>query len=218
MEHEASPAAPSRRRSIAGGSARERLLETAERMLADNGIDAVSLRQIGAATGQGNNSVVQYHFGDRAGLIREIILRRVESFEPRRRSLLALAEASGRLGDIRALLEIIFLPLAEATDAEGRHVYVRFLMQFMTQFRYQAGLEHPGWSSDSAAVRAVALLGERLPSLGPNRLQARIHRIGGMFYCALIDRDNALAQGGPIEPQPGFADDLFDMMAASLAA
>jgi AcrR family transcriptional regulator len=187
-------------------------------MLADHGIDGVSLRQIGAATGEGNNSVVQYHFGDRAGLIREVILRRVESFEPRRRALLADAEASGRLGDVRALLEIIFAPLAEATDAEGRRVYVRFLMQFLTQFRYQAGIEHPGWSPDSAAVRAVALLGESLSFLDQDRLIARINRVGGLFFSALIDRDNARARNRPVEGDASFNDDLFDMMAAAVAA
>ena len=65
--------------------AREILLDTAERLLAEHGIDGVSMRQIAAAAGQGNNSVIQYHFGDKAGLLREIILRRVAGFEPRRR-------------------------------------------------------------------------------------------------------------------------------------
>src|SRR5271165_6360652 len=90
-----------RRKSQATGGARERLLETAERLLADHGIGGVSFRQIGVATGNGNNSVIQYHFGDKAGLIREIIRRRVERFEPRRRELLAAAEAGGRLDDLR---------------------------------------------------------------------------------------------------------------------
>jgi AcrR family transcriptional regulator len=199
-----------------GESSRDRLLETAERLMAENGIEAVSLRQIGAASAQGNNSVVQYHFGDRAGLIHEIIRRRVESFEPQRRALLAAAEANDKQGDIRTLLEIVFLPLAEATDAEGRHVYVRFLMQFLTQFRYQSGIEHPGWSPDSAAVRAVALLGERLRFLDQDRLVARINRVGGMFFSALVDRDNALAQGRTVEAEAMFISDLFDMMAAAL--
>lgn len=206
-----------RRPSPFGESSRDRLLETAERLMAENGIEAVSLRQIGAASAQGNNSVVQYHFGDRGGLIREIISRRVESFEPRRGELLAAAEAEGRQDDIRTLLEIVFLPLAEATDVEGRHIYVRFLMRFLTQFRYQSGIEHPGWSPDSAAVRAVELLGQRLAFLGQDRLVARINRAGGMFFAALIDRDNALAQGRPVEPESAFVDDLLEMMTAAVA-
>ena len=77
--------------------AREILLDTAERLLAEHGIDGVSMRQIAAAAGQGNNSVIQYHFGDKAGLLREIILRRVAGFEPRRQSLFAGAAERGRL-------------------------------------------------------------------------------------------------------------------------
>jgi len=207
-----------RRKSPAAVEARERLLETAERLLADHGIDGVSLRQIAAESGNANNSVIQYHFGDKAGLIREIILRRVARFEARRRDLMASAEADGRTDDIRALLEILFLPIAEATDAEGRHIYARFLMQFLTRFQYQAGIQHPGWSPDSAASRAVTLLAGRLAFLSPQQLEARINRIGGLFFNALVDRDNAAAQRRAIESGPDFEADLFAMMAAAIAA
>jgi AcrR family transcriptional regulator len=128
------------------GGSKQRLLETAERMLAEYGIEGVSLRQIGAATGEGNKSVIQYHFGDKAGLIREIILRRVETFEARRQQLLVGAIAKNDLADTRTLLEILFLPLAEAVDADGRHGYARFMAQFITRFQYQDGIAHPGWA------------------------------------------------------------------------
>ena len=59
----------SRRRTTDPRGARERLLDTAERLLGEYGIEGVSLRQIAAEAGQGNNSVIQYHFGNKAGLI-----------------------------------------------------------------------------------------------------------------------------------------------------
>jgi AcrR family transcriptional regulator len=210
--------AASRKRSNAADGSRERLLETAERLFADHGIDGVSLRQIAAAAGNGNNSVIQYHFGDKAGLMRQIIVRRVARFEPRRRALLANAEAEGRPDDLRPLLEIIFLPLAEATDSDGRPVYVRFIMEFLTRFQYQEGTEHPGWAPDSAAVRAVALLSKRLPFLSGAHLAQRINRAGGLFFNALIERDNARARGRTTEPEKSFMADLFAMMAAAIAA
>ncbi|HLG86699.1 MAG TPA: TetR/AcrR family transcriptional regulator [Alphaproteobacteria bacterium] len=200
---------------VGRAGARERMLETAERLLGEYGIDGVSLRQIGAATGQGNNSAVQYHFGDKAGLVREIIARRVESFEPRRRGMLDRASALGKLKDVRTLLEIIFLPLAEAVDAEGRHVYARFMMQFLTRFQYEPGFTHPGWAPESAATQAALLLAKSLPFLSGDALSTRINRVGGLFFNALIDRDNAITHGKPVESEDAFFADLFAMMEAA---
>jgi AcrR family transcriptional regulator len=198
------------------GGSKQRLLETAERMLAEYGIEGVSLRQIGAATGEGNKSVIQYHFGDKAGLIREIILRRVETFEARRQQLLADATAKGSLADTRTLLEILFLPLAEAVDADGRHGYARFMAQFITRFQYQDGIAHPGWAPDSAATRAVTLLAERLPFMTPPALRARINGVSALFLSALAERDAAVAHGENISPESAFLADLFNVMAAAL--
>src|SRR4051794_41890454 len=50
-------------------STKEQIVLAAEALFAERGIEGVSLRQIGAAAGNGNNSAVQYHFGtkDRLG-------------------------------------------------------------------------------------------------------------------------------------------------------
>jgi AcrR family transcriptional regulator len=198
--------------------ARERLLDTAELLFAESGIEGASLRQIASLSGQANNSVIQYHFGDKAGLLREIIERRVAGFEPRRQNLLAAAQRDGKLADLRALLEILFLPIAELTDARGQHVYARFILQFLTSFRHQAGTDHPGWRADSAGTRAGLLIAEVLPFLPAAMLTARINRVGGMFFNALIERDYAITAGEPVEDEAAFFDDLFAMMAAAISS
>ena len=48
---------------------RTRLLDSAERLFAERGVDGPSLRDINTAAGQRNASGVQYHFGGRAGLL-----------------------------------------------------------------------------------------------------------------------------------------------------
>jgi AcrR family transcriptional regulator len=194
--------------------AREILLDTAERLLGERGVEGASMRQIAAEAGQGNNSVVQYHFGSKAGLMREIIERRVAGFEPRREELLAAASDD----DIQSLLKVLFLPIAELTDDQGGHVYARFIMQFLSSFRYQAGTEHPGWRPESAASRAAMMLTERLSFLQPAVLHQRISHLGGMFFNALIERDNLAASGQAVDPEARFLDDLFAMMTAAVSA
>src|SRR5215471_15954094 len=89
VPHEpAAPPAGTRRHNETGRKTRERLIRTAERLFAQRGIDAVSLRQIVAAAGMRMSTAVAYHFGDKAGLIRSIIADRTSSEDDARRALL----------------------------------------------------------------------------------------------------------------------------------
>ncbi len=195
---------------------RRHLLDTAERLLAEHGLEGVSLRQIGAAAGEANNSVIQYHFGDKAGLIKEIINRRVESFEQRREELLAEAMAQGETPDIAHLLKVLLMPLAETEDADGRHTYARFIIQFTMQFQHQDGVQHPGWAPESAGTRAALMLGKQFPFLNAPALTNRINWLAIFFLGALIERDNARANGKPVDKEAVFFDGIFNMMSAAM--
>lgn len=88
-----------RRRSYATGRATRRLLiETAERLFAEHGINGVS-REIRLAAGQSNTSAVTYHFGSKTGLLRAILEYRLEFVSARQKFLLDQMEAGcGRAG------------------------------------------------------------------------------------------------------------------------
>lgn len=98
----------------------------AERLFARFGVDGVSLRQIGAAAGQRNVAAAQYHFGDKQTLLQAIYDFRLAAIDARRRELLDAVRASGTAGDVRALVEVLVVPLAEQAATPGSH-YVRFL-------------------------------------------------------------------------------------------
>ena len=68
---------------------REKLLDVAERLFAEHGFDAVSVRAILREAGLRNQSALQYHFGDREKLISAIQGRRVKQLEQKRRELMA---------------------------------------------------------------------------------------------------------------------------------
>ena len=55
---------------------RDRLLDTAERLFAERGIDATSLRHI-TAEADANLASVNYHFGTKEELVRELFARRI---------------------------------------------------------------------------------------------------------------------------------------------
>ena len=51
---------------------RARIVSAAERLFAERGIDATTLAQINRAANQRNRSAVQYHFGNKQGVIHAI--------------------------------------------------------------------------------------------------------------------------------------------------
>jgi AcrR family transcriptional regulator len=106
---------------------RAALIEKAEKMFAESGIEGVSLRQIGAAIGSGNPNVVAYHFGSKEALLKEIFLHRLPEFEGRRAELLAIAERSGKGHDMKTLVHALYQPFFEQKNADGRHSYVAFI-------------------------------------------------------------------------------------------
>ena len=98
--------------------------ESAERRLrafAERGITGVSLREITDAAGQRNASVVQYHFGSRAGLLAAIVDRHMQLVDAERAALLDAASSSGRDPNVHVAMQILVEPLADRlTSASGR--------------------------------------------------------------------------------------------------
>jgi len=67
----------------ATGDARERLLDAAERLFAEHGFRAASVREITVAAGC-NLAAVNYHFGGKLNLYREVFARRLRALRERR--------------------------------------------------------------------------------------------------------------------------------------
>jgi AcrR family transcriptional regulator len=119
-----------RPRRANGSETRDRLLRTAETLLAEQGIYAVPLREISRAAGQANRSVMQYYFGDRHGLVRAILDRHDPGIDSHRHRLLDEYEQ----GDLRALVTTWVLPLvAKLRDPDGGRPYLRIVAEFYSR-------------------------------------------------------------------------------------
>lgn len=120
-----------------GEATRQTLMLTAERLFAERGIAAVSLRDIGIASGQRNHAVVQYHFGDRDNLVREIVAFRAVVTERGRAAMLAEMLSHGRPQPL-GLVRVFVLPLAEHVERESH--YLAFLSRYITEYGSYQGL------------------------------------------------------------------------------
>lgn len=104
------------------------MVEIAERMFAERGLDGVSMRDVATAAGQRNNSAVQYHFGSRDGLIAQVLRRRMTAILSNRRERLTAADEAGLGADVPTLLTVLLEPFVESIRRSPQPThYGRFL-------------------------------------------------------------------------------------------
>ena len=99
--------------SARGSQTRERLLDAAERLWGQRGVEGVSLREIRLAAGQRNSSALQFHFGGRRGLLLALTQRHLPRVASAQEDLHRAVVADGRQDDLTALTEVLVRPDAE---------------------------------------------------------------------------------------------------------
>ncbi|MDO3014677.1 helix-turn-helix domain containing protein [Mycobacteroides abscessus subsp. abscessus] len=158
------------------------ILMAAERMFAERGA-GVALRDIAAAAGQRNNSAVHYHFGDRDGLVRAIVNRRLEAVEATCARLLPQLDR----GDDHAMLAALVSSLLDgSTQMGGRH-YFRFLEVMRDQVK--------GWpvpAGGSAWNSITESLSELVDGVTPADRASRISSMTTAMFALLADYERAL--------------------------
>jgi AcrR family transcriptional regulator len=91
-----------------------RILDTAERLFAHQGIEATSLRNITAEAGV-NLAAVNYHFQSKEALMHAVIARRLDPINQRRLAMLDAYEADAGGGPVplNQLLDVMLRPIFE---------------------------------------------------------------------------------------------------------
>lgn len=122
--------AVSKVRYAAGEMTRTRLIESAERLFAERGYDAVSLADIRQSADQHNASAISYYFGSKAKLLQAIFEHRLPSINEDRIAVVAAIHSDNETPSTRTVLWATVQPLAN-TLGEGNR-YVGVLDQLMT--------------------------------------------------------------------------------------
>ncbi|WTL29022.1 TetR family transcriptional regulator [Streptomyces sp. NBC_01498] len=191
-------------------------MSTAERLVAEYGLSAVSDRRIGEAAGQGDIGAVSRHFTGRTGLIRAILRRHGEQVDRIRERHVAEA---GDSQDIRDWTGALVRPVAEHLASLGTPSWqARFAVQVMTDPLLRA------MSIDEALVRES--LRRTLDGLGRclTDVPAPVRAERGAMARHLIthtcaERERALASGAaPPRCWARTADALTDAIVGLLTA
>lgn len=194
---------------------RDVLVATAERLFAEQGIDAVSLRTVMAEAGT-NVAAVRYHFGTKDALVEAVVRTRSEEIRSARDALLtALEEAPDP--SLQDLAEAFVLPLAEMAAA-GDVEWIRLV----------AGVTSTGHPAMSVIDEEFSAQSDRLGLL-LRRINPGLDAVGRRFrltvamtltYRTLGDladlRTRVAAPGRPRVPDERLVRELVDAVAGIL--
>jgi AcrR family transcriptional regulator len=194
---------------------RERLLDAAERLFAAHGVNAVSLREIVRESGARNVTALQYHFGDRSGLLRAVLERHHRDVEIARHALLDTYEAAGQ-DDVHTLAAALIRPLAAKLAHAGGRAYLQILGELLNRpdpVIDRATLNDPADSVYRWRALAAPLLDEDATRLHrrfvamrftvtelARRAQSGAHTDDRLFISHLIDLVTAVLLA-PLSPQ-----------------
>jgi AcrR family transcriptional regulator len=203
------------------------LIEAGERLFGERGFDGATLREITAAAGQSNSNVVQYHFGDKAGLIRAILADRVARIEHVRAMQLAVLD-DARAPDPKQVLKVVWISLMSIKDPNGGHPFCRFMLQYLLHPRLT---RHPmasiymfpfgpddGDGGMTSIKKAAQLLFSAFADVPKDLVMKRLSALVTMFLASVVEYDNArrLEEAGASEPYD--IDPILDMAVAALGA
>jgi AcrR family transcriptional regulator len=194
----------------AGRETRDRLIDTAERLFASEGVNGVSLREIVRASGARNVTALQYHFGDRRGLLRAVLERHQRDVEIARHALLDTYEA-GAEDVVQTLSAALVRPLAAKLAEPAGRAYLQILGELVNRPEPvidRATLSDPTDSTFRWRALTAPLLEEDA---------TRLHRrfIAVRFTVTELARR---AQSGPHADDRLFVSHLIDLVAAVLLA
>ena len=202
------------------GQTRQALLDAAERLFAERGVNWVSLREIVREGQQHNTSAALYHFGSREALIVAVVERRQAILNELRHQRIDALEASGQAHDLRKLMSAAIEPLAECvrtTDWGARYAQI-----YSELSQRPAGSPEVQWDTShmSSMGRFEALVRRCLPALPPSVLQRRLRMLRNHTTYAL---SGWVRFNGPVNPSNAVSfrrevEALIEFMTAGVGA
>lgn len=187
-----------------GEATRARILNAAEHLFSEYGVNGVSLRAIVGAAGV-NTAAVHYHFGSKSGLLEAVFARRIVPIAAERLELLAQCRESD---DLPPLLHQIIAAFLEPgmRGSHGGATFARLRARMAADASEDTRSLMVKYFNDSSG-KFLAALGRALPDLPARDLHWRFHfMLGTMVY--------TMANPGRIQALTGGACDPSDMDAS----
>lgn len=171
-----------------GDETRERVMQAAQKLFAERGFEAVSLRKI-TTEALANVAAVNYHFGSKEGLIDEVIGQHMIPVMKERMRLLDEAEKKYQVGlvPVEVILDAFMRPFLTVMQdsGEGRELFCKFMGRCMSE-RGDKIPEAVMRRAQRVVKRIRVMLSDVLPDVDPEVLVWRLHFCFGAMAHTLI--------------------------------
>jgi len=181
---------------------KERILDAAEVLFAEQGFAGTSLRAITTAAGA-NLAAVNYHFGSKESLIDAVFSRRIDPINRERLEWLDRLEAAGE-ASLEQILEAFLAPPLRVSQDPLDGASLQHVAQMIghatsrPDSRIKELLMH---QFETILERFTAALAKQLPELDPAQLLWRfLFMVGSMAHTMAISRDIKLFTQGLCDP------------------
>ena len=153
---------------------RQRLLEIAEKLFADLGVENTPLQRIVQESGQRNRSALNYHFGTRRDLVSALLDMRMRHVNALRSKSLDAVEARGQAADAGIIVRAMYQPMLDVIRVEP---WGRSYFQVLAQCMFNPALatyELISPAAISAMQRGYRMLERASPHVPPETIQSRL--------------------------------------------
>lgn len=208
-----------------GTRTRERILDVAERLWSEQGVEGVSLREIRIAAGQRNSSALQFHFGGRDGLMLALTERHLPRVAALQERLYADLRAAGRQDDVAGLVEVLVRPHADYLRAgPSARAWVQVCAELVS--RPEVAVADVIGHAPAVTLHVGAALHEHLTAtMAAEMATERILAVTTAAHHLCADRaraeGSAPAPAAPVRPRLPFEAwraNLLDMAVAAMTA
>lgn len=209
------PAAESRPAARRPADTRLALLRTAERLFAERGVDAVSMREIAAAAGQANHSAALYHFEGKRELLNSLLERHSDPIQEAWLVALDRMIAEGR----ESLSELVGLMVRDVVgkldDPDGGTEYLLVVADLVSSRSFSI-VSMPAVSAPGILELWARMVHHSGP-IPPEFLQLRMMRVASVLYCSIANY-HMLVSVGLAVPRDAFIEDLIAALVAVIGA
>lgn len=163
---------------------KQQLIDAAERLFAEQGVDNVSSVDIVRAAKQKNRSALQYHFGDKVAVIHAVLDKHSLGIAEARKIMLDQLEQDDKI-NLHGVINALVKPVAaKLNDRDGGHRFLKINSQLMANEAY-AQLRRERSLAMPQVSRFQELLQRLLPTFDSVDLNARMLLIDCLLFHGL---------------------------------
>jgi len=204
-----------------GDDTREHILDVAEQLFGERGVANVSLREIRIAAGARNTTAVQFHFGDRDGLLEALAQRHVPRIGARQDELWHAVVQDRAEHRARRLVEVLVRPGAEYLAlGPSERAWTKIMSELVAVPDFplaEISEIAPGPSLDAGRLLLLQMMAKMSPRIARERLFVAAHMLVHLY----ADRARVAEDDSMKRRHVGastFIDNLIDMTYGALFA